>query len=78
LTEISSIESGISIPRDLEEVMKMVNNPVLLNHALIEWFENNAIMHCMGQYLSSERMSRLKESCFKLQKLVQKVEQREK
>jgi len=38
----------------------------------------NAIMHCRGQYLSSERISRLKESCIELQKLVQKVEQREK
>ena len=33
----------------------------------------NAIMHCRGQYLSEERISRLKESCFELQKLVQKV-----
>jgi ribonuclease HI len=40
LTEISRIVSGISFPRNLEEVMKMANNPVLLNHALIEWFEN--------------------------------------
>jgi len=33
----------------------------------------NAIMHCRGQYLAEERISRLKESCFELQKLVQKV-----
>ena len=33
----------------------------------------NAIMRCRGQYLSEERISRLKESCFELQKLVQKV-----
>lgn len=164
LTQISRIESGISFPRDLDEVKKMANNPVLLNHALIEWFENtlreliqgvlrdaygeewwwegvpsdvrkkygervqetrlkeerglpelyfidfydygkiieaktnkgvfssymenpkewkkrlddlepirNAIMHCRGQYLSEETMSRLKESCIELQKLIEKV-----
>jgi len=162
LTEIGRIESGVSFPGDLNEVTNMTNNPVLLNHALIEWFENtlreliqevlrdahgeewwwegvpsdvrkkygervqetrleeerklpelyfidfydygkiieankrifssymkspkewkrrlddlepirNAIMHCRGQYLSEERISRLKESCFELQKLVQKV-----
>ena len=33
----------------------------------------NAIMHCRCQYLAEERISRLKESCFELQKLVQKV-----
>jgi len=33
----------------------------------------NAIMHCRGQYLAEERISRPKESCFELQKLVQKV-----
>lgn len=40
MTEISRIESGISFPRDLDEVIKMASNSVLLNHALIEWFEN--------------------------------------
>jgi len=53
LTEISSIESGISIPRDLEEVMIMVNNPVLLNHALIEWFENT-LRNLIQEVLSNE------------------------
>jgi tetratricopeptide (TPR) repeat protein len=164
LTEIGRIESGISFPRDLDEVINMANNPVLLNHALIEWFENtlrelihgvlrdaygeewwwegvpsdvrkkygervqetrlkeerilaelyfidfydygkiieaktnkgvfssymgnlkewkkrlddlepirNAIMHCRGQYLSEETISKLKESCIELQKLLKKV-----
>ena len=40
LTEIGRIESGVSFPGDLNEVTNMTNNPVLLNHALIEWFEN--------------------------------------
>ena len=161
MSEISRIESGISLPEDLEEVMKMVKNPILLNHVLIEWFENtlrrliqevlsneygvdwwwegipgdareeygkrsqkclkeerslpqlyfldfdhykkiihknkktfnpvmqnleewgkriedlesirNSIMHCRGQYLSAERISRLKESCVKLQRLVKNI-----
>lgn len=46
-----------------------------------EWIERlnelepirNAIMHCRGQYLSTERISRLKESCIELQKLIEKV-----
>ena len=33
----------------------------------------NSIMHCRGQYLSAERISRLKESCTELQKLIEKV-----
>ncbi|MCK4476893.1 MAG: reverse transcriptase-like protein [Methanophagales archaeon] len=164
LGEIKRIESGYSFPRNLEEVMEMTSDPVLLNHALIEWFENtlreviqgvlsnvygedwwwdgvpsdvrkkygervqetrlkeerklpelyfidfydygkiieaktnkevfssymenpkewkrrlddlepirNSIMHCRGQYLSEKRISRLKESCVELQKLVEKV-----
>ena len=164
LGEIRRIESRVSLPNDLEEVRKMVNNPILLNHALIEWLENalreliqevlsrkyreewwwegvdintrkkcaerkqeaqlkeerklsellfidfhtyaeiiekkkkiftpiigktgidelinrlkklipirNAIMHCRGQYLSKETLSKLEESCVELQKLVQKV-----
>lgn len=40
LTEIDRIESDISFPIELDEVINMVDNPVLLNHALIEWFEN--------------------------------------
>jgi len=40
LTEIGGIESGVSFPGDLNGVTNMTNNPVLLNHALIEWFEN--------------------------------------
>ena len=169
LWEIRRFGAGNTLPKKLEEVRTMVNNPILLNHALIEWLENalrdliqevlsrkygeewwwegvdintrkecaerkqeaqlkeerklsellfidvhtsaeiiekkkkiftpilgkteidelinrlkklipirNAIMHCKGQYLSEERISRLKESCIELQKLVQKVEQREK
>ncbi|MEA2051308.1 MAG: HEAT repeat domain-containing protein [Euryarchaeota archaeon] len=167
LGEIKRIESGYSFPKDLEGLKKMTSNSILLNHALIEWFENtlremikgvlsreygeewwwegvpdnvrekygirsqttrfkeerelpelyfidfydygkiidankrvfsfytgnpkewkkrlddlepirNAIMHCRGQYLSEERISRLKESCIELQKLVQKVKQGEK
>ena len=160
LGEIKRIESGYSFPRNLEEVMEMTSNFILLNHALIEWFENtlremikgvlsneygeewwwegvpssvrvkygeriqetrlkeerklpelyfidfydygkiikankgvfssymenpkewkkrledlepirNTIMHCRGQYLSKETISRLKESCDELQKLVE-------
>ena len=162
------IESRVSLPKDLEEVRKMVNNPILLNHALIEWLENalreliqevlsreygeewwregvdintrkecaerkqeaqlkeerklsellfidfhtyaeiiekkkkiftpiigkteidelinrlkklipirNAIMHCRGQYLSKETLSKLEESCVELQKLMQRVKQGE-
>jgi len=33
----------------------------------------NAIMHSKGQYLSAETISRLKESCFELQKIIVKV-----
>ncbi len=164
LSELSRIESKVSFPKDLEKAMKMVNNPILLNHALVEWLENtlrelihevlsgkygvewwwegiqlsvrkecvsriqetllkeerklselhfvdfhtyveiiekkkiifgpfigktetedlvkklknlipirNAIMHSRGQYLSEETISRLKESCFELQKIIEKV-----
>ena len=40
LERIKEIESGISLPKNLEEVMKMTKYPILLNHVLIEWFEN--------------------------------------
>ena len=164
LGEIRRFEAGNTLPKKLEEVRTMVNNPILLNHALIEWLENalrdliqevlsrkygeewwwegvdintrkecaerkqeaqlkeerklsellfidfhtyaeiiekkkkiftpilgkteidelinrlkklipirNAIMHCKGQYLSEETISRLKESCTELQKLIEKV-----
>ena len=164
LGEIKRIESGYSFPKHLEEVMKMTSNSILLNYALIEWFENtlrgiiqgilnneyreewwwegvpsdvrkkygervqetrlkeerklpelyfidfydygkiieakankrvfssymgnpkewkkslddlepirNTIMHCRGQYISKERISRLKESCAELQKVMEKV-----
>lgn len=33
----------------------------------------NAIMHSKGQYLSEETISRLKESCFELQEIIEKV-----
>ena len=33
----------------------------------------NAIMHCRGQYISEKSISRLKESCAELQKLMEKV-----
>ncbi len=33
----------------------------------------NAIMHCRGQYLSEETLSKLKESCFELEKVMEKV-----
>lgn len=33
----------------------------------------NSIMHCRGQYLSEETISKLKESCTGLQKLIEKV-----
>lgn len=169
LGEIKRIESGCSFPKHLEEVMKMTSNSLLLNHALIEWFENtlreiiqgilnneygeewwwegvpsdvrkkygervqetrlkderklpelyfidfydygkiieakpnkrafssymanpkewkkrlddlepirNAIMHCRSQYLAEETISRLKESCVELQKLVEIVNKKSK
>lgn len=53
LSEISRIESGISLPEDLEEVMKMVKNPILLNHVLIEWFENT-LRRLIREVLSNE------------------------
>ena len=40
LGEIKRIESGYSFPKNLEGVKKMTSNSILLNHALIEWFEN--------------------------------------
>lgn len=40
LDKIRRIESDYSFPLNLEEVMEMTSDPVLLNHALIEWFEN--------------------------------------
>jgi len=161
LGKLKRIESGYSFPKHLEEVMKMTSNSLLLNHALIEWFENtvrgiiqgilnneygeewwwegvpsdvrkkygervqetrlkeerklpelyfidfydygkiieakankrvfgsymenpkewkkrlddlepirNTIMHCRSQYLAEETISRLKESCVELQKLM--------
>ena len=164
LGEIKRIKSGYSFPKNLEGVKKMTSNSILLNHALIEWFENtlrgiiqgilnneyreewwwegvpsdvrkkygervqetrlkeerklpelyfidfydygkiieakankrvfssymgnpkewkkslddlepirNTIMHCRGQYISKERISRLKESCAELQKVMEKV-----
>lgn len=161
LGEIKRIESGYSFPKNLKEVMEMTSDPVLLNHALMEWFENtlrgliqkvlegkykedwwwegipgnakaeygirsqkclkeernlpqlyfldfdhykkiihknkkffnpimqdleewgkriedlefirNSIMHCRGQYLAKETISRLKESCIELQKLMEKL-----
>ena len=47
------IESRVSLPKDLEEVRKMVNNPILLNHALIEWLEN-ALRELIQEVLSRE------------------------
>lgn len=163
LGKLKRIESGYTFPKDLEEIKKMTSNSLLLNHALIEWFENtlrevikgvlsseygevdwwwdgvpddvrekygkrsqttrfkeerdlpqlyfidfydygkiieskkkvfssyidnpkewkkrlddlepirNAIMHCRGQYISEKSISRLKESCAELQKLMEKV-----
>ncbi|MDI6810181.1 MAG: reverse transcriptase-like protein [archaeon] len=163
LTELMKKERIFSsFPERLEEVMDITNNFVLLNHALIEWFENtlrgvvqkvlekkygeewwwegvpdsvrekygirsqttrlkeerdlsqlyfidfydygkiieankgllspylknlkeweerlddlepirNAIMHCRAQYLSEETISKLKESCIELQKLMEKM-----
>ena len=40
LGEIKRIKSGYSFPKNLEGVKKMTSNSILLNHALIEWFEN--------------------------------------
>ncbi len=57
----------------IKRARNVFNLPILLNHALIEWFENNAIMHCRAQYLSEETISKLKESCIELQKLIEKV-----
>ena len=160
LDKIRRKESFYSFPLNLDDVMAITSDPILLNHALIEWFENtlrgliqrvleveykedwwwegipgdvkteygkrsqkclkeernlpqlyfldfdhykktihknqkifspvlqdlkewgtriealesirNSIMHCRGQYLSDERVSRLKESCAELQKIVEK------
>ena len=51
LGEIRRIESRVSLPNNLEEVRKMVNNPILLNHALIEWLEN-ALRELIQEVLS--------------------------
>jgi ribonuclease HI len=53
LEEIKRIESGYSFPRNLEEVMKMTSDPILLNHALIEWFENT-LRELIQEVLSRE------------------------